>query len=142
MNAETFSIKAVFVGWLVDMLGTFIVAGVIGVIAGLMLGASGTTPQQIESELAGATGLQILSLFVGLFFTGLGGYIAARVGNTSEMMHAFATGILALLTGILLTAAMPESTSQLPRWYQAASWILTLPSALMGGYVRSRQVAL
>jgi peptidoglycan/LPS O-acetylase OafA/YrhL len=76
-------------------------------------------------------------LGTGFFFIAIGGYIAALLAGRSEMKHALSLGGLSITAGIL--EAFYYSGEQ-PLWYTIALMFLSIPSALMGGYFRVRQV--
>ncbi|MEK6620811.1 MAG: hypothetical protein AABZ26_07560 [Chloroflexota bacterium] len=124
-------VRAVLVGSLVDISGSIVVGGAILAFAGAVMGA--TSPEQLSAAFDGSTGLQALSLVLGLAFVSLGAYVAARVARTAERLHAFAVGIISTTVGFAFVFAAPESS---PFWYQAVSLILTIPAAFAGGEVR------
>lgn len=135
---ETLNKKAVLIGWVVDMVGSFVIAAILGVVIGIALGASGVSPAEIEAKIRNSFGIQLLTLVLGFSSTALGGYIAARIARDHEIKHGFAVGTLALLTGIVVLFVVPESMSRVSAWYKAVSWIFILPSAVLGAYLRKR----
>ncbi|MFC1613914.1 hypothetical protein ACFL5K_01305 [Gemmatimonadota bacterium] len=130
-----FSIKAVIVGWLVDVLGSQIFGGILGVVAGVILVTKGTIDQEtMQAYFSNSVWFLTVGFILGLCFTMLGGYLAARIAKFAELKHALGVGILSLVTGslfVLLTGANPGST-----WLLLAALILTVPAALLGGYLR------
>jgi hypothetical protein len=100
--------RAIIIGWLVDTLGSIALGAVIsGITMGLVLGVLMVT---------------------------LGAYVAARIAGRSELVHAFAVGALAEVTGILLLLAFGDLG--VPRWYIVCSLLLMLPFAMLGGVIR------
>lgn len=116
------NLKAVLVGWLTDVIGTQIVGGIIGLVAGVVLTMQGSQPEQLMERLTNSTGLHIVGFCVGLLLTVAGGFVAAHIARGAEMKHALAVGVLSLLTGIISLRLMPNTS---PGWY--------LPAALLRG---------
>ena len=79
----------------------------------------------------------IFRLTVGFFFIAAGGYIAALLAGRFEMAHALTVGALSITASIL--EAIYYAGEQ-PLWYSIALMFLSIPSALVGGYFRARQV--
>lgn len=76
-------------------------------------------------------------LGVGFFFIAMGGYVAALMAGRFEMVHALSVGALSIAAGILEALYYP---GEQPLWYSIALMFLSIPSALVGGYFRARQV--
>ncbi len=75
----------------------------------------------------------ILTTIYGFVFAFLGGYVAARVANRLELLHA---SLLALL---LATGAMISLFAELGRgsvWTQISALLFMAPAAALGGMVR------
>jgi hypothetical protein len=79
----------------------------------------------------------VFLLGTGFFFMIVGGYVAALLAGRSEMKHALSLGALSIAMGIL-EAILFEGEQ--PLWYTVALMFLSIPSALVGGYFRLRQV--
>ena len=99
-------VRAVLVGSLVDISGSIVVGGAILAFAGAVMGA--TSPEQLSAAFDGSTGLQALSLVLGLAFVSLGAYVAARVARTAERLHAFAVGIISTTVGFAVVFVVPK----------------------------------
>jgi hypothetical protein len=125
------NVRAVLVGSLVDVGGSILVGGLVFTLIGAISGAS--TPEQFTALLDGSVPLQIASLALGLLFTGVGGYVAARMVRGTERVQAFGVGVVSTLIGFTVVFASPESS---PFWLQAASLLFTIPAAFAGGEVR------
>lgn len=76
-------------------------------------------------------------LGTGFFFIALGGYTTALLAGRSEMKHALGLAALSVAASILEVQYYP--TTQ-PLWYSIALMFLSIPSALVGGYYRVRQL--
>lgn len=137
--------KAVIIGLLVDIAGSIVVWLVIAVVAGIIIGTrlaitepglkSAEITARIEQQLTPSVGFNLSFLFIGLFFTGLGGYIAAKIAKFAELKHAFAVGILSLVTGVLVTVIF---RIPIKNWFDWSGYLLTIPLALLGGYIRMK----
>lgn len=125
------NVRAVLIGSLVDIGGSILVGGAVFAVIGALAGAS--TPEQFTALLDGSMPLQLASLALGLLFTAIGGYAAARMVRGTERIQAFGVGVVSTLIGFTVVFASPESS---PFWLQAASLMLTIPAAFAGGEVR------
>lgn len=70
-----------------------------------------------------------MGILWGLFFTGLGGFVAGRLSPNQPYRHAAASGLLSLFTCFYFYGLQPEGTN--PALYQMGLW-LTVPLALAG----------
>lgn len=110
MNIESLKIRSIITGWLFDVIGS--TAFVI------------TAP---------SINLIISSLLFDLLLTLLGGYLTASIANSSELKNAFLMGLLSEFASlVLLFVVKPNSV---PFWYHLISLLLTIPLALLGGYM-------
>ncbi len=124
-------IRAVFLGSLVDMVGTFLLGAV---FFGILGGATGAASSEELTRIYDASvGLQIATLTLGLVMTAAGAYVAAQLAAGAERLHAFAVGVVSTAMGFSVVFAAPESS---PFWSQAAGLILTIPAAFAGGEIR------
>lgn len=142
-DKNKFNKKAVIIGLLVDIVGSIVVSSIIAIPIGIIMGKnlaitepglkSAEISAQIEQQLTTSVGFSLSFLFIGLFFTGLGGYIAAKIAKIAELKHALAVGILSLLTGVLVTIIfrIPVKT-----WFDWSGYLLAIPFAMLGGYIR------
>jgi len=134
---KRFSVGAVLIGSAVDIGGTFLASIFIGIIAAATLMTQGMTPVQLQTRLQGNTAFVIGELILGLGFSGLGGYVAARVAKFSELMHAGSTALICLAFG-LLTLPL-ASQSAMPNWFRIVGEVLVIPMALAGGLIAKRR---
>jgi len=128
------SIKAV-------VLATLAVLG-IDVIAGYLLASfyggeavrDATTDEEIaavSAALLANRGYLAAILVEGTATTVLGGYLAARLARVTPYFNALAFGVMGLVLGALLSVDVPT-------WFRALGLSLTLPAALVGGYLWKR----
>jgi hypothetical protein len=125
------SVRAVLIGSLVDVVGSFFAGGVFFAILGTASAAR--SADELNFIYDSSVPLQIVTLAIGLVMTGVGAYVAARLVRGAERLHAFAVGVVSTTVGFTIVFAAPESQ---PFWSQAASLILTIPAAFAGGEVR------
>jgi MFS-type transporter involved in bile tolerance (Atg22 family) len=126
------SIKAVAIGLIVDFGGSLIAGLVIGIVAYIAFRSTGGKPGDFSGYHLHSYPVMVTSIIVGLVFAMLGGFVSARIAKKDKMANACLVGILSTATGLLLPTSVPL-------WYSAVSYILTLPSAYMGGAIASRQ---
>jgi hypothetical protein len=110
---EGFVFFAVVVGWSIDLL-----AGLIAIPGLRDVGL-------LDTEAA--------TLALRLFFTFMGGYTAAYIAGVRELEHALVMGFFSELTVVVLTLRSPQPA---PDWYYAGLFILTVPVAVFGGFLR------
>jgi TM2 domain-containing membrane protein YozV len=79
----------------------------------------------------------VFRLGAGFIFIAGGGYVAALLAGRFEMAHALTVGALSIAASIL--EAIYYAGEQ-PLWYSIALMFLSIPSALVGGYFRARQL--
>lgn len=124
--------KAVLMGVATDLLGTTLAGIVLVVFFSGMLVAQGHQPEQIGSRLMESSAYQIVSLMVGLAFTVLGGYVAARVANHREYWHALIVGAIVLVIGEVVISSDPTGMKLSLR---IIGDLMVIPAALMGGHL-------
>jgi len=85
------------------------------------------------------TGFMAITILYGLFFSILGGYVAAAVAGAGkyEFEHAFAVATLIAAIGAASYIAEAPGES---KWTQLSAVLIIAPAALVGGYLRRRQV--
>jgi hypothetical protein len=97
------AIKAVTLGLLADIGGTFAAVMVFMVIYGIALGASGGSLEELEAG-AGSTDswLFYATSAIGLAFSVLGGYVCARIARRSEMKLGAVLAAISAVSGFIL----------------------------------------
>lgn len=81
----------------------------------------------------------IALLLFGLAMTALGGYTAAAVAGRRSLAHGLGVGILSTIIGFGLGRLVGDSMSiELPSWYNPVAYALTIPAAVLGGWLRRR----
>ena len=123
--------RAVVIGSLVDIVGSFILGELFYAAIGAASGA--TSAEELTALLDASIPLQLATLALGLVMTGTGAYVAARMASGLERPHGFAVGVISTAIGFTIVFAAPESG---PFWSQASSLLLTIPAAFAGGEIR------
>ncbi len=133
------SIAGPLAGVTVDILGTSLFGIIFTTALAIWLATTGAAPELIVQRLEdlGATpAFYLPGALIGLAFTALGGYIAARIARRAELLHSGATGVLSMLFGFVLfeDAYVPSM-----RWFLWLGLALTIPAALLGGWLAHRK---
>lgn len=102
-----------------------------------IVGSDGAAQAEIASRLNASLGLQLSMLVVGLSFTGIGGYVAARLAKQQQLRNAAYVGCLSLATSAGLSLLAEPSSSVTPLWLDALGYVLVVPAALLGGWFRT-----
>jgi hypothetical protein len=100
-------VKAVALGLLTDVGGTFAAAVVLMVVYGVALGVSGAGEEQIAAaaDFSSTDSWQFYAgTLLGLAFSVLGGYVCARVARRNEMRLGAVTAALSAVLGLLISA--------------------------------------
>lgn len=127
--------KPLFLGIATDIVGTFLASLVIFPIFAGDLMSERMSPEEIEAAVQALqqNGRFLLtSLVVGLGFSALGGYVAARTAKHDLYLHAGLVGVAGLLFGLVAGGGGPF-------WFNVAGFLLVIPAALYGGYLADSQ---
>lgn len=135
MNLKSIKIKAVAVGLLTDIVGSVAVGVALAVFIAVVASNSGDTSPEHLVGLRANTYLKLIGLLGTTFFTGFGGYIAARLSLPNGFSNSLAVGLLSILLGLVLAVSTPGTT---PIWKLLFGLILTVPAALAGGIIATR----
>jgi len=125
--------KAVLFGVTTDLVGTTIAGMVLLVLFSTFLVAQGRPPQDITPLLLQSNQYLFVSLAVGLSFTALGGYVAARVANHQEYRHGLIVGVIVLVIGEIMVSGDPTG---MPLSIRIIGDLLVVPAALLGAHMR------
>jgi hypothetical protein len=125
-------LKAVSVGLLIDILGSFAVGLLLSVVIGAIAVAGGDTSPLHLKELQASVLLKIIGLIGTIFFTGLGGYYAAKLSAPNGYSNSLAVGLISLSLGVILSIVQPGIT---PQWKVIIGLILTVPAAMVGCHI-------
>ena len=75
--------------------------------------------------------------FYGVFFSVLGGFVAVLLSTRHKFEHAFAVAFLIAVSG---AASILGRAAGGPVWSHLAALLTMAPMAMVGGYLRLRQV--
>lgn len=124
--------KAVLFGVTTDLFGTTIAGMVLLVLFSSMLVAQGRAPEEISRILLQSNQYLFVSLAIGLSFTVLGGYVAARVANHLEYRHGLIVGVIVLIIGEIMVSGDPTG---IPLSIRVIGDLLVVPAALLGAHL-------
>ena len=127
-------VKAVVAGFLIDVVGSVIGGTVLAVAWGILLGAGGASGEEVDRFFRESDTFMWASLIVGLAFTALGAYVAARIANRAEYRYALMVGLCSLAFGELMLHAF--GSGDYPEWARLVGNLLVLPAAFLGGHLR------
>ena len=99
-------VKAVIVGYIIDIIGTMVLGGIFGIFYGVYLASTGMDIEQIDKasqEFEIISPLGLVSLAIGLSCSILGGYMCAKIVNYKELQFAAILAVLVVVTGFLLS---------------------------------------
>lgn len=133
MDTKDIRIKAVAAGLATDIGGSVVGAIVLAILV-IVLNGGETSPEHLAT-LKDNIYVNLFGVLVSTFFTGLGGYVAARLSRPDGLINAITVGILSVLLGIVLMVLVPGVT---PDWHLLLGAILAIPAALLGGKIATR----
>jgi len=128
------AVKAIALGLAVDIAGTVVAGTVMAIGWGIVLGAGGASAEDIDRFFRESTAFQWTGLGIGLAFTGLGAYVAARIANRAEYRFALLLGLCSLAFGEIVLGGMSDASY--PEWVRLVGNVLMLPAAFVGGHLR------
>jgi hypothetical protein len=125
------NVKSIILGCLADIAGTalFSIAfGMMTTIRATLRGVDAEATSRALIEWSSTIHGIAFSLFFGLFFTGLGGYVAARVAKNGTLLNSAFVGSMGILFGLIFMGSSPIMVTIM-------SLTLSIPIALIGGYL-------
>ncbi|MCT4618750.1 MAG: hypothetical protein N4A62_05110 [Marinisporobacter sp.] len=128
LNENKLSFKAIFIGLLVDYIGSI----VLGTLQFFVVMASSWKQGVNITETLLSLKMLSISFFLGIICSILGGYVAAKISKHNEIKHALFVGILSDGISIVMNII---GTIAIPFWYSVSSIILVVPAAIFGGYL-------
>ncbi|SCW79516.1 hypothetical protein SAMN04487970_104910 [Paenibacillus tianmuensis] len=125
MEKKTVHFGSVLAGIMVDQVASFVSSLLIGTI---YITSNQIGPSEI-SKVYASTPLLMIYLLVGLFCTGLGGYVSASVAKRDAYFHASIIGVVGAAIGFYYSFGH----SEVPSWYHLIGFLAIIPAALLGG---------
>jgi hypothetical protein len=129
-------VKAILVALAVDIGGTFAASILLSVMVGVVMGSAGNTAEETAELFARSLLLKTAMMVIGIGCTVLGGYVAGRIANRTELNVALMFGVCTLIAGELLSRWMGNNPDG---WEQAVFLVLTIPAAVFGGWLYKRR---
>lgn len=120
-----------------------VLAGLVSVVIldtaiDVLMHATGIYPPWFQPM---ATSLWLVAIGYRMIDGTIGGYVAARLAPDRPMAHALALGVIGFLMSIAgVVATWNRGPEFGPKWYPLALVVVSLPSALLGGFLRARQL--
>lgn len=134
--ARGLSVKAIALGIVLDIAGTFLFAALFAIAASVQLLGKGMEAADIEEYLGRSLPFQMVNVINGFIFTAFGGYLAARISKVRPIGNALCVGFGSSLIGVVFILLTP---GYLVSWVDLFSVVLLPPCAALGGYVRIKR---
>ena len=87
---------------------------------------------------AGAA-FMVISILYGMVFSVAGGYVAATVAGLGKYEFEHAFGVATLIAAIGAASFIAEAPGE-SKWTQLSAVLIIAPAAIVGGYLRRRQL--
>ena len=116
------NIRAIILGIITDISATFFFIMVFVPLVG-----NGASVEAVD-ELITNTGPLFFFFIGGSLCTVLGGFVAATIGSLAPYKNSVFVGAFGLILGVL-------SAGSSPLWLTLSGFIITVPAALLGGYL-------
>ncbi|MEJ2591080.1 MAG: hypothetical protein P8178_06735 [Candidatus Thiodiazotropha sp.] len=126
-------LRAVAVGTLIEIVGTFIAGLLIGLVYGVVMASRGVSPEAMQAmleHLDPGSGFVWISSLAGALVSLLAGYVCARIANTLSYRPAL------ILAGISCTLGTLTGIGSYAWWFLALLAALTACAVLLGARLR------
>ena len=124
--------RAILTGLAVDIGGTLATLAMVSIALGILFNREA----EVLAQIADSPWFKAVMTTLGFGFTVLGGYVAARIANYIELNVSLAFGACSLVCGELLGVWLGGDQSA---FEHVVFLLLTIPAALLGGWLRKRQ---
>jgi hypothetical protein len=132
------SIKAVAIGVAIDLGGGLLAALGFSLVYGVVLMAQGAPVDDVQRRMLADQSFYVAEVIIGTGFLAGGALAAARIARAREVAHAGLVGVVGLvIAGGFALVSNPDPPTW-PSWYMPVSFGVTLPVALLTGYVAQR----
>jgi hypothetical protein len=101
-----------------------------------ILAGQGLSLEQIRARMATDPWVSLGGMAIGLAVVCIGGFVVGRIARGHELLHAAALGVATDVILLVLLVRFGHLTQ--PRIYAVLSYALTIPTALLGGFVARR----
>jgi len=127
------SFVALTVGGLATVLGRRVAVLVVDWGFVVFLTQRGLSQDQGHDRMANEPLVMLGGLVVGLVAIAIGGFTTGRIAGHAEPLHGAGAGVVSVLVSLVLLVAGARVTQ--PLGYVIVAYVLTIPSAVLGGYV-------
>jgi hypothetical protein len=122
------SVAAILSGWLVTVVGYIVTMVIIALF----------NPETFKTSAHYSLGYWLVTLFVGLIYSIVGGFITGIVARRREVAHAIGLVVF----GLLISECWPrgdQNTTSVPDWYSIVAYVLGPLFTVLGGWLRAKQ---
>lgn len=120
------------------MFAGLVLVVILDITIDVMMHATGIYPPWFQPM---RTSLWLVAITYRMLDGTIGGYVTARLAPDRPMAHALALGSIGFLMSIAgALATWGKGPEFGPKWYPLALVVVSLPCALLGGFLRARQL--
>jgi peptidoglycan/LPS O-acetylase OafA/YrhL len=120
------------------VLGGLVLVVILDTAIDVVMHATGIYPPWFQPM---RTSLWLVAIGYRMIDGTIGGYVAARLAPDRPVAHALALGSIGFVLSIGGVAATWNKGPEFgPKWYPLALVFVSLPCALLGGFLRARQL--
>jgi peptidoglycan/LPS O-acetylase OafA/YrhL len=120
------------------VLGGLVLVVILDTAIDVVMHATGIYPPWFQPM---RTSLWLVAIGYRMIDGTIGGYVAGRLAPDRPLAHALALGIIGFVLSIAgLVATLNKGPEFGPKWYPLALVVVSLPCALLGGFLRARQL--
>ena len=130
---------AIVAGFVVDIAGTLLTGGAV-IVAAMVVATiqAGGKEQDFTTVWAGDPIYLTTMIVIGVGWVIAGGFVAGIVARRDYLRHAVWVGVTTTAWTLLFTL-VPQPEPSPPLWYEITAYALTIPSAILGGYLAQRR---
>jgi hypothetical protein len=120
------------------VLGGLVLVVILDTAIDVVMHATGIYPPWFQPM---RTSLWLVAICYRMIDGTIGGYVAAWLAPDRPLAHALALGSIGFVLSIAGVAATWNKGPEFgPKWYPLALVVVSLPCALLGGFLRARQL--
>lgn len=129
---------AIVVGFVVDIAGTILTGGAV-IVAAIVVASiqSDGKNQDFVASWSRDPVYLVALIGIGVVWVIAGGFAAGMIARRDYLRHAAWVGITTTAWALLF-ALPPESEPAPPVWFEMTSYAISIPSAILGGYLAQR----
>jgi hypothetical protein len=120
------------------VLGGLVLVAILDTAIDVLMHATGIYPPWFQPM---RTSLWLVAMGYRMIDGTIGGYVAARLAPDRPVAHALVLGAIGFALSVAgLVATWNKGLEFGPKWYPLALVVVSLPCALLGGFLRARQL--